>query len=96
MPTACHSTAEGRSIVWRLPLYNSVHNILTNPVYAGAYAFGRTTSKVNVEGRKRVRCGVSMPQLPSRRTGISPFPRAKRKARDAPQSQQDRRSANQV
>jgi recombinase len=33
---------EGRSIAWRLPLYNTVHNILTNPVYAGAYTFGRT------------------------------------------------------
>jgi hypothetical protein len=36
-----------------------VHNILTNPIYAGTYAFGRTTSKVSVEnGRKRVRRGV--------------------------------------
>jgi DNA invertase Pin-like site-specific DNA recombinase len=62
MPTACHSTAEGRGIVWRLPLYNTVHNILTNPVYAGAYAFGRTMSKVSVEeGRKRVRRGVRRP-----------------------------------
>jgi DNA invertase Pin-like site-specific DNA recombinase len=62
LPTACHSTAEGRSVVWRLPLYNTVHNILTNPVYAGAYAFGRTTSKVSVEeGRKRVRRGVRRP-----------------------------------
>jgi DNA invertase Pin-like site-specific DNA recombinase len=62
LPAACHSTADGRSIVWRLPLYNTVHNILTNPVYAGAYAFGRTTSKVSVEeGRKRVRRGVRRP-----------------------------------
>jgi DNA invertase Pin-like site-specific DNA recombinase len=62
LPVACHSTAEGRSIVWRLPLYNTVHNILTNPVYAGAYAFGRTASKVSVEeGRKRVRRGVRRP-----------------------------------
>jgi DNA invertase Pin-like site-specific DNA recombinase len=62
LPAACHSTAEGRSVVWRLPLYNTVHNILTNPVYAGAYAFGRTTSKVSVEeGRKRVRRGVRRP-----------------------------------
>jgi DNA invertase Pin-like site-specific DNA recombinase len=62
LPAACHSTAEGRSIAWRLPLYNTVHNILTNPVYAGAYAFGRTTSKISVEeGRKRVRRGVRRP-----------------------------------
>ena len=62
MPTACHSSADGRSIIWRLPLYNTVHNMLTNPVYAGAYAFGRTTSKVSIEeGRKRVRRGLRRP-----------------------------------
>ena len=54
---------EGRRIVWKLPLYTTVHNILTNPVYAGAYAFGRTTSKVSVEdGRKRIRRGLHRPQ----------------------------------
>jgi DNA invertase Pin-like site-specific DNA recombinase len=62
LPVACHKAAEGRSIAWRLPLYNTVHNILTNPVYAGAYAFGRTMSKVSVEdGRKRVNRGVRRP-----------------------------------
>jgi DNA invertase Pin-like site-specific DNA recombinase len=62
LPVACHSAAEGRSIVWRLPLYNTVHNILTNPIYAGAYAFGRTMSKVSVEnGRKRVKRGLRRP-----------------------------------
>ena len=62
LPVASHSVAEGRGIVWRLPLYNTVHNILTNPVYAGAYAFGRTMSKVSVEnGRKRVKRGLRRP-----------------------------------
>jgi Resolvase, N terminal domain/Recombinase len=52
LPAKSHD-ADGRCIVWKLPLYNTVHNILTNPVYAGAYAFGRTMSKVVVEdGRK--------------------------------------------
>ena len=51
-----------RGVVWRLPAYNIVHNILTNPIYAGAYAFGRTTSEVSIEqGRKRVRRGVHRP-----------------------------------
>ena len=63
LPSACHSAAEGRGVVWKPPLYNTVHNILTNPVFAGAYAFGRTTSKVSVEnGRKRVRRGLRRPQ----------------------------------
>jgi DNA invertase Pin-like site-specific DNA recombinase len=53
---------EARGVVWRLPAYNVVHNILTNPIYAGAYAFGRTTSKVSVErGRKHIRRGVHRP-----------------------------------
>jgi DNA invertase Pin-like site-specific DNA recombinase len=29
---------ETRGVVWRLPAYNIAHNILTNPIYAGAYA----------------------------------------------------------
>src|ERR1700752_138261 len=63
LPVACHRAAEGRSIAWKLPLYNTVHNILTNPVYAGAYAFGRTMSKVSVEdGRKRIKRGLRRPQ----------------------------------
>jgi hypothetical protein len=62
LPAKSHD-ADGRRIVWRLPLYNTVHNILTNPVYAGAYAFGRTASKVIIEdGRKRVRRGLRRPQ----------------------------------
>src|SRR5215467_10454545 len=27
---------EAHGVVWRLPAYNIVHNILTNPIYAGA------------------------------------------------------------
>jgi DNA invertase Pin-like site-specific DNA recombinase len=62
LPAASHD-GEERCIVWKLPIYNTVHNILTNPVYAGAYAFGRTSSKVIIEeGRKRVRRGLRQPQ----------------------------------
>jgi hypothetical protein len=61
LPVKSHNS-EGRSIIWRLPAYNTVHNILTNPIYAGAYAFGRTMSTVSIEGgRKRVRRGVRRP-----------------------------------
>ena len=42
-------------IIWRLPVYSTVHHMLTNPVYAGAYAYGRRTARVTIEnGRKRV------------------------------------------
>ena len=61
LPVKAHNT-EAEGVVWRLPAYNTVHNILTNPIYAGTYAFGRTTSKISVEnGRKRVRRGVRRP-----------------------------------
>ena len=63
LPVKSHD-GEGRCIAWKLPLYNTVHNILTNPVYAGAYAFGRTTSKIIIEdGRKCVRRGLRRPQM---------------------------------
>src|SRR4249919_2499088 len=55
LPAVSYTVAEGRSIVWKLPVYNTVHHILTNPIYAGAYAFGRTGSRVTIEaGRKRI------------------------------------------
>ncbi len=42
-------------IIWRAPVYPTLHHILTNPVYAGAYAFGRRTMRVVIEnGRKRI------------------------------------------
>ena len=48
-----------RRIVWKLPVYNTVYHILTNPIYAGAYAFGRTGSRTYLEnGRKRVVRGI--------------------------------------
>ena len=51
-------SGEERRIAWKPPVYGTVHKLLTNPVYAGAYAFGRTESRVTVEnGRKRVTRG---------------------------------------
>lgn len=53
----------GRSVQWKAPIYNTVLKILTNPAYAGAYAFGRTGSKVRIEdGRKRVVRGHAKPR----------------------------------
>jgi DNA invertase Pin-like site-specific DNA recombinase len=36
--------SEGRRINWQLPTYPTIHHLLTNPVYAGVYAFGRTAT----------------------------------------------------
>jgi DNA invertase Pin-like site-specific DNA recombinase len=42
-------------ILWKMPVYHTLHHILTNPVYAGAYAFGRRGTTVALaEGRKRM------------------------------------------
>ena len=52
----------GRMVEWQLPRYNTIHRLLTNPVYAGAYVFGRTGSEVRVEaGRKLITRGVRRP-----------------------------------
>jgi DNA invertase Pin-like site-specific DNA recombinase len=46
---------QGRHVVWKLPSYHSVFGMVTNPIYAGAYAYGRSTNRVRLEGgRKRV------------------------------------------
>jgi DNA invertase Pin-like site-specific DNA recombinase len=46
-------------IEWKVPVYHTLHHILTNPVYAGAYAFGRRGARVTIEdGRKRVARGL--------------------------------------
>ena len=54
------ANGDGRRVVWKLPVYKTVHRLVTNPIYGGAYAFGRTGSRVTVEnGRKRVRRGLA-------------------------------------
>ncbi len=58
LPAAVHEGSQ-RRIVWKLPVYNSIYHMLTNPVYAGAYVFGRTGSRTWLdEGRKRVVRGI--------------------------------------
>ncbi len=38
----------GTRLTWRRPHYNSIRNLLQNPIYAGAYAFGRTQTRTRV------------------------------------------------
>jgi len=53
LPAVVHSLGK-QSIEWKAPVYRALHHILTNPVYAGAYAFGRRSAHVKIEnGRKR-------------------------------------------
>jgi DNA invertase Pin-like site-specific DNA recombinase len=54
----------GRSIVWKLPVYNTLHKIVTNPIYAGAYVFGRTMTRTRLTGgRAHKIAGVHRPQV---------------------------------
>jgi hypothetical protein len=53
LPVVVHELGK-RSIDWKAPVYHTIHHILTNPVYCGAYAFGRRGASVTIEnGRKR-------------------------------------------
>lgn len=46
------TSATGRPVTWEAPKYSRVHEILTSPVYAGAYVYGRTGYRtVIVDGR---------------------------------------------
>jgi DNA invertase Pin-like site-specific DNA recombinase len=52
----------GHNILWKLPVYNTIWHMLRNPMYAGAYAFGKTESRTKViAGRARKSEGHSKP-----------------------------------
>ena len=55
-PLQMGSAAEIR---WTEASYHAVHQVLTNPVYAGAYVYGKTRAEVTLDGsgarRKRIR-----------------------------------------
>jgi DNA invertase Pin-like site-specific DNA recombinase len=47
--------AWGGEIQWIVPTYGSIHQVLTNPVYAGAYAYGKNRSEQYVDEHGLVR-----------------------------------------
>ena len=34
-------------VVWRRPCYATIHRMITNPIYGGAYAYGKTGATVH-------------------------------------------------
>lgn len=53
----------GDAIEWHRPVYHRVRSILTSPLYAGAYAYGRTESRTQIiEGRPRKSEGHKKPR----------------------------------
>jgi DNA invertase Pin-like site-specific DNA recombinase len=54
---------EEAKLVWKLPTYRTVWVILTNPLYAGAYVYGRRGVRIQiVEGRARKSKGHFKPR----------------------------------
>ena len=52
-----------RTVEWMLPTYSGLLSMLANPVYAGAYAYGRNGRTTTLEGgRRHVRNGVRLPR----------------------------------
>jgi DNA invertase Pin-like site-specific DNA recombinase len=50
-------------LAWKSPAYHSVMQILHNPLYAGAYAFGRSAQRTHiVDGRARKVSGFAKPR----------------------------------
>ena len=51
--------AASYKIAWKAAAYHTDMQVLKSPIYAGAYVFGRTGSRVVIEdGRKRVIQGL--------------------------------------
>ena len=52
---AITGAGSAQQVVWKQPRYHSLLSLLRNPIYAGAYVYGRSKTKVRIEeGRKRV------------------------------------------
>jgi len=53
----------GAPTIWAPPTYSALHSLLCNPIYGGAYAFGRTQTRTQViEGRARKTVGHKKPR----------------------------------
>lgn len=51
------------STIWAPPIYSALRSIVSNPMYGGAYAFGKTKTKTTViEGRARKTVGHQKPR----------------------------------
>jgi len=63
VPVSSGRDDESPVVAWKLPLYQNIRSILTNPVYAGAYAFGKTGTRTAViDGHARRTSGHHKPR----------------------------------
>lgn len=47
LPTTAEGDRAG-SVEWKLPVYNTIHKLISNPLYAGAYVYGKTEGRTQV------------------------------------------------
>ncbi len=71
LPALTAEAPWGERVTWRLPSYNTILRLLRNPVYAGAHALGRTSTRTRIvdgaaRGRDALQRGVP-PLLQSHR-----------------------------
>jgi hypothetical protein len=68
-------TRYGGSVRWGDPSYVAIYHVLTNPVYAGAYAYGKSRHEITLDGcgaqearaqAAAIAMGRGHPQPPSR------------------------------
>lgn len=63
IPLPSRSREAPGGVRWRVPGYPRIISILRNPIYAGAFVHGRTTTKTRVvEGRARKTTGHALPR----------------------------------
>jgi hypothetical protein len=63
LPSLGQERGVGCAVKWRPPVYNTIHTMLCNPIYAGAYAFGRTVTRTSVvDGRAHKTRGHKQPR----------------------------------
>jgi|JI10StandDraft_1071094.scaffolds.fasta_scaffold80620_2 DNA invertase Pin-like site-specific DNA recombinase len=81
VPSAQRGSYPGERILWKRATYGAMESVLTNPVYAGAYAFGKTENLTRVvEGRARSSAGLRKPRerwkvlLPEHHPGYISWP----------------------
>ncbi|MBB4146222.1 recombinase family protein [Rhizobium rhizoryzae] len=42
-------------VIWRRPNYATIHRMIVNPIYGGAYAYGKSRSVPGYDGRSGIR-----------------------------------------
>ena len=49
LPVRQHDSSSSE-VIWKLPVYRTIYGIVTNPIYAGAYVFGKSESRTDIVG----------------------------------------------